>query len=185
MVDIPSDDSDDPQFIELAERVINGEAALVSAEVLHIVRIDSWFGDRWYSFAGKLLGAVEVHFPERLRVPPFHPHRVVSEARFRLTDPPAPVTFNEPFHTRRPSESNYHRAFGTFGWGNGPSCGAWFSGSSAASGRGSIMVYTSTPRGKVGWYAGLERRKAWDVMKLVAIDRRHWLTLAGSPAAAR
>jgi hypothetical protein len=187
MVRLPYNDSDDLQFIDLAERVINGEVALVSADVLHLVQIDSWFGDRWYAFSGKAIGRVEVHTPWRLKVPPFHPHRVVSEARFQIGDPPVLVAFKEPFHTLRSSEENLHNTFGGFAPGGRSSTAGWYSGNSASSGRGSIMVYSysSTSHGAVGWYAGLERREQWDLVKLVGIDRRHWLTLFDGQAAGR
>ena len=57
MVHLPPSGSDDRQFLDVVGRAINGEAALVAAESLHLVKIDSWFGDRWYSFSGKASSA--------------------------------------------------------------------------------------------------------------------------------
>jgi len=184
MVHFPPDPSDDLQFIDLAERVINGEAALVSATHLHLIRIDSWFGPNWYSFAGKMLGALGIHSEKRLRIPPFHPHRVVSEARFKLDEPPVPVAFR-PFHCVRSSESNDRNMFNRFGHPGVTVTAGWYSGGSASSGRGSIMVYSTARYGAVGWYAGLERRNTWDVVKLLGIERRHWSTLLEGLSAAR
>ena len=187
MVKLTRDDSHDPPFLDLAERVINGAAAIASADLLHIVRIDSWFGDRWYSFAGKTRGAVGVHSPGTLTVPPFHPHRVVSEARYRRGCPAVSVPFRDPLHGHRSSESNLYHSFGGFGriW-TAPVVGGWFSGNSAATGHGSVMAYTRTRGGTTGWYAGLERRGDWRVVKLVGVDPRHWsMLLAGDPVCPR
>ena len=183
MVRIPTNDSDDLQFIDLAERVINAEALLVSAEMLHLARIDSWFGDGWYAFNSKQLGAFGVHSFRKLRVPPFHPHRVVSESRFRLADPPVPIAFSAPLHTLHSSGSNDRHFFA--GRLRRQGCGAWYSGDSGSSGRGSIMVYSSTPNGTVGWYAGLERREEWQPTRLVGIGHRNWSTLLERQSAAR
>jgi hypothetical protein len=178
VVSLLRNESDDAEFIALAERVINAEASLVAAELLHLVRIDSWFGPNWYSFAGKAIGAVAVYSPPpRFRVPPFHPHRVVSEERYRRDDPPVPVTIDQPLHGYRSSEENLHHWFGWFGRAGAFGTAAWYSGQSASSGRGSIMVYSSTPHGRTGWYAGFERRPRWDLIESVDIDPRHWLAL--------
>ncbi len=179
-VHLPLTASDDRLFIDLAEKVINAEAALISAEFIHIVKIDSWFGDAWYTFAGKALGALGVHSSFRLRVPPFHPHRVVSEHRFRCDDPLVPVAFRAPLHFLRSSEGNLHHMFGGIRHQTahrGSAIAAWYSGNSAAGSRGSIMVYSATPHGALAWYVGVERREEWDLVKLVGASRRHWETL--------
>jgi hypothetical protein len=159
MVNLPTTPLDDPQFIELAAHAINGYAARVHCEFLHLVRIDAWFGRRWYEFAGKALGALGVH-SRNLKVPPFHPHRVVSEERYRLADPPEPVRGYRRLHRYRPSESNLDNAIG---WHGRNTTFAWYSGGSLASGRGAVMVYANTPHGSLGWYTGLVRRDGWDL----------------------
>jgi hypothetical protein len=180
MVHVPVATSDDPAFVDLAERALNGAAALASAEFLHLVKIDAWFGDRWFTFAGKLLGAVGVH-EWNLKVPPFHPHRVLSECRFRLAQPPEPVAF-QPLHTLRSSASNLENLITRLG--NSITLG-WYSGNSAESGRGSIMAYSSTAGGPVGWYAGLERAEEWRLVRLLGADERQWARMLHAPPAAR
>ena len=106
-----------------------------------------------------------------MTVPPFHPHRVVGESRFRTGDPPEVVPVDAPLHAERPSASNLRNFVDRLG--DAITIG-WYSGDSASSGRGSLMVYNSTPRGAAGWYAGLQRRDAWRVVKLVGIGQREW-----------
>ncbi len=181
MMHLPHDLSDDAAFICLAEQATNGAAALVSSRYVHVVKIDSWFGDRWFSFSGKLLGAAGVR-SRKLTVPPFHPHRVISETRFRTGDPAELVTIDKPLHTQRTSQSN----LGNFIERIGDSITiVWYSGATQSSGRGSIMVYSSTIDGAAGWYAGLERTDDWRVVKLVGIDDREWALLLSRQATFR
>jgi hypothetical protein len=177
MVSLQHHASDDAEFIALAERVINAESTIVSARVLHLVKIDSWFGSRWYSFTGKVMGAFGVHTTADLKIPPFHPHRVISETRFRLTDPPNTLSIDEPFHTLRSSDAKFFYSFGVFKGGDETVAGAWYSGNTAANGRGSIMMYHATREAKAGWYVGLERRDGWKLVRSVGIDHRHWMTV--------
>jgi hypothetical protein len=182
MVTLPITASDDPQFIDLAAHAINGYAARVSSEFLHLVRIDAWFGRCWFEFAGKAVGALGVHSHD-LKVPPFHPHRVMSEDRYRLSDPPEQVHGYQRLHRFRPSQSNLKNAIAQYGRST---TFAWYSGGSLASGRGAVMVYANTEHGSIGWYAGLVRREGWDLatagggpprwdlITLVGIDNCTW-----------
>jgi len=179
MVRLPRDPSDDPAFTDLAERAVNGAAARSSAMLIHVVKIDSWFGDRWYSFSGKLLGVAGMRMA-KLTIPPFHPNRVVSEVCYRNSGTPGPVAVETPLHAARTSQSNLRNFFE--GMGDSVTA-AWYSGATQAGGRGSIMVYTSTREGTSGWYAGLERRCEWRVVKHVGIDRREWEALFRDRAA--
>lgn len=169
MVLFSADQSDDPAFLDLAGRAVHGGAALASSEFLHLVKIDSWFGDKWFRFAGKLGGAVGVHHRDFI-VPPFHPHRVAAETRVRLKDQTL-VPLTRRIHTSRTSASNLRNAVARLGESITV---AWYSGSSSATGRGSVMAYSSTPHGPTGWYAGLERRDEWTLVKLVGSDHRQW-----------
>ena len=63
MIPLPHDSSDDPAFIEIARNAIAGDAARYVARFVHVVKLDAWFGDRWFGFSGKALGALGVHWP--------------------------------------------------------------------------------------------------------------------------
>src|SRR5688500_17691444 len=71
---------DDPEFLDLAGRLIGGAAIAYELGVV-AVHIDHWFGDRWLGFCGKYLGMAGVRtadFTKSLTPPPFHPHRIHS-----------------------------------------------------------------------------------------------------------
>lgn len=185
MLRLPATASDDSEFIDLAARAMNGYAARVAPQFLHLVRIDAWFGQRWFEFSGKSVGALGVHSHD-LKVPPFHPHRVLSEDRYRLSDPPEQVRGYQRLHRFRPSQSNLKNAIARYGR---YTTFAWYSGGSLESGRGAVMVYANTEHGSIGWYAGLGRREGWDLaagggglarwdlVTLVGIDSRTWRAL--------
>ena len=173
MIELAADETDDVVFLDLARRAMLGAALLTHSSVVHVVKIDSWFGDRWYSFAGKLEGAVGVRAAD-LRVPPFHPHRVRRESRFCLTGPAAEVPVTRPLHVARRSATNLNNSVRRLG--ESLTLG-WYSGETAPSGRGAVMVYSSTARGTVGWYAGFERRREWEVVKRVGADEQLWAAL--------
>ncbi len=170
MIYLLRDLSDDAAFIDLAEQAINGTAAIVASHLMHVVKIDSWFGDRWYSFSGKLLGIAGVR-SHKLTVPPFHPHRVVSEVRFRTGDPAGEVAVVNPLHTERTSQSNLRNFVERLGESITI---AWYSGDTKSTGQGSIMIYSSAADGVSGWYAGLTRTDGWRIAKFVGIERAEW-----------
>jgi hypothetical protein len=175
------DASDDTSFMEIAEQAVASATMCASSEYLHVVKIDSWFGNRWYSFSGKLLGLAGVHCP-RLTVPPFHPHRVVHEVRYRTDDPTRSLPPPRPLHKRRASQSNLRNFIQIHG---DSITFAWISGNTEPSGRGAIMVYGVGPEGASGWYVGLERTNRWRAVKYVEIDQHEWTALICRQPAAR
>lgn len=182
MIQFPIEATDDAGFAALAQRAAVGAALLHSSDLLHVVKVDSWFGDRWYAFVCKAAGALGLRDPINLKVPPFHPHRVVLESRFRLDDPVAEVPITRPLHTLRSSESNMNNSIAKLG---DSMTFCWYSGGTAEAGRGAVMIYSSTPHGPLGWYAGLEQRQEWAVVKLVGADERMWEAVLGRGKAAR
>ena len=175
LIQFECDESDDPAFVALARHALSGTAALTRAQLLHIVKVDAWFGDRWYWFSGKMFGIAGMR-RRRLTVPPFHPHRVVRESRFRVADGSS-VAFKKPLHTSRTSQSNLSNYLERLG--DSIAVG-WYSGATKESGRGSIMAYHMTAEGPGAWHAGLERvGEEWQVRKLVGIDGRAWAKLSG------
>ena len=178
VVRLPQHVSDDAAFVEIAERAISGAAALATARTLHVVKIDTWFGDRWFRFGGRLW-LVGVR-PADLTVPPFHPHRVIAESRFCLTDPPEALVVPAPLHGLRTSEYNLRNKLALHG---DATTFAWYSGGTATNGRGAVMVYSTTSAGHDAWYAGLVREdetETWRLAKLIGADERQWEKMLAS-----
>ncbi len=130
---------DDEEFLAIVGRLLDQLAR--TADDLHLVRIDNWFGPKWLGFSGKVLGAVGVHTDVdrgAVVVPPFSPGRVLWERHLSSAGGEYfPVHSPWTFHGERSSESNMTRRLSHF-----QSSGhfVWFSGGSRPNARGSVMV---------------------------------------------
>ena len=68
-------DGDDPGFLSLVQRIINGVLAVLETRELFIVETDNWFDFKWrgfWSWTGK-----------GLKIPPFTPRRVALRSTLR------------------------------------------------------------------------------------------------------
>jgi hypothetical protein len=156
---------DDPEFVRQVELAINGVLRRCSPASLALIKIDNWFGSRWFGFRGKALGALGVtirpayHDQERLGVPPFVPERVVSQRRF------AGPAFEEidrgkPVHLHLSSSFALQRKVAM----EEPEAAlAWYSGNSMANGRGALMVYVPVVTSYWIWFVELERAQPWRI----------------------
>ncbi len=107
------DETDDAIFLETADDIINGMLLETKVAGISVVKIRDWFGPKWLGFAGKKMGAIRIYgLP--LRMPPFHPKRVLSQ-RFYVFNPDSLVYEKNwpPFrlHPEQPSEQNLERHF--------------------------------------------------------------------------
>jgi hypothetical protein len=157
--------SDDPNFVEWVERVIEGVEKQFVAEQIYIVKVNNWFGQRWLGFSGKALGLVGVR-NRRLTLPPFVPSRVVSQQRF--LSPNARSTRSRTLHVRQHSEENLTRYADVM---IHDATVFWYSSSTVENSRGSLMAYVLTPEGHWPWYVGLRRTGSWRVVEAVGISR--------------
>ena len=149
------DETDDQTFIEKVSDVINGMLLDTKVAGISVVKIRDWFGPKWLGFSGKKLGAIGIH-KYVLTLPPFHPHRVLSQRFYAYhADSLAYEKVWPPFrlHIKQPSEKNFERRVGKYL----PS-GAlvWYSSDSARTGQGALMIYVTIERFRCGYF-GLER----------------------------
>jgi len=171
--------TDDPSYIGKVQRIINGAVAMCAPESVSLVRLDGWFGPRWFGFSHKVMGAFGVSYLDTLVVPPFVPKRVTQERTYRRTDSSFVVKHGErPIHISQTSDENRHRnihklyprrAF------------FWWSGASAESGRGVLMAYLPTPDSHIAWYAGLVKDDAWRWVDRRRITLKELDALEGTP----
>lgn len=86
MIAIPTNETDDPEFIELVRRVIAGLLTANPVEEVFVVRIDNWFDDKWLNFSGigrvrfddfriDIDTALDEFRQEKVTFPPFNPNR--------------------------------------------------------------------------------------------------------------
>ena len=152
-------DNDDPRFMALASQLLDAAVTASRPSEIYLIRIDQWFDAKWLNFSGKVLGALGVH-GRPITVPPFHPHRVVSESHFSAALDsgifvPTPVL---PLHIAQRSDQNLKRSI----TGVSPSAiFFWFSASTLDLDRGSTMLYRTNQGEVSSWYASFHRSPTW------------------------
>jgi hypothetical protein len=155
-IDVPILDGDEVGFVQLIRDALADELVTTTDEA-YLVKVDRWFGRRWFQFSGKILGALGV-WHGRVMVPPFHPNRVVRERHFDFdvrqrsyVETPAPG----PLHIHQASEENLKRGLHTI---SSSGTFIWYSGDTRKTGRGSIMVYVIAAGEHGEWYAEFVRK---------------------------
>lgn len=166
MIPLHRSDDDDPGFMDQVEWLVLGCITEYKPTEVYITRIRDWFDYKWCYFSGKTLGAVAVSKWADLTLPPFVPKRVLSQYHFERVSPVLELyeqTDAPPLHIHQESAANFQRFIrrttndGTL---------FWFSGGSAESGRGSVMVYHVTPDLKFGWHATFMKKTEWQIEKV-------------------
>lgn len=151
------DQNDDTHFVERhVKPLVEGVLRVVNPMEIYLVKVDSWFGDKWLGFSNKELGAFGVQYRDTLRVPPFVPARVRAERFFRRVGDHEYADTNAPssLHVAQTSKANARRLMSIVC----PNAALfWWSGESRSNGRGSLMAYLPTSEGHAGWYVEFKR----------------------------
>ena len=168
MIELPVRAGDDADFLKVVTAIVLAVGVRCCPHDLIIVKIDSWFGPRWLGFEGKIVCGAVGSRNASLRVPPFTPARVRYEWALRV---PSFEDRKRPrIHRRvRTTDAVWRRLDKV-----APDTAiVWFSGASAANGRGSVMVYARERVDSYGWYAGwLRTDGTWLPTQLRDISRR-------------
>jgi len=77
-VELPADDTDDPEFSGLVAQIITGAVVTHRPPRACIFKIDHWFDHKWLAFSGKVVGAAG-SWRKQLTVPPFVANRIVEQ----------------------------------------------------------------------------------------------------------
>jgi hypothetical protein len=179
---VSNQEGDSAKFIEKVRAIAIGVARDYEPARLYLIRIDNWFGPRWMHFAGKFTvgkgAAIGVH-KTPLHVPPFVPHRVVTQRVLVGPDYEETATM-PPLHIECPSKQALHRLIADI---DKDAAFLWFSGESEAQKRGSVMVYlpdafdATAPR-RTGlrdceaFYVGFSQREmGWEPAMLRGVSR--------------
>ena len=175
-VNVSQTESDDVVFLRHVHHIISGTLFEHKPHDVFIVHIDNWFGSNWLGFAGKTVGGwVGVHDAEKLRIPPFHPHRVLSEHVYRWDKKRARYVADgaaEPLHRYLIPEENVRRKERRIQSVSKSGLFAWYSGKTRQNTNGSMMVYISLKDGAYGWHVQFEKAGDWRVQKVVGITRQ-------------
>jgi hypothetical protein len=188
-VSIPSGLTDDNDFIDLLNSLLNGLLDQQAPEQIWVIQIDNWFDHKWLRYSGN--GSVVSRFPadwsssfmdrfasvkaefwqDKLTFPPFAPDRVVGQWSFLhssqgYVETPLPRLPHS--GSRRRSYSNLHRRVENFV--NSASF-IWYSGNTLKNGRGSVMVYNIEPPQLVCWFAAFRRHLEWTLERTKGVDK--------------
>jgi len=167
--------TDDNDFVDLLNALLNALLAQQAPEQLWVIQIDNWFDHKWLRYSGN--GSVASKFPaswnssfmdrfasvkeefwrEKLTFPPFAPNRVVGQWSFlRSNGVYAEVPLPRLPHKahRQRSESNLNRRVEDF---VRSASFVWYSGNTLKNGRGSVMVYSIGPGKPISWFAAFVR----------------------------
>jgi hypothetical protein len=189
---IPSGLTDDNDFIDLLNSLLNGLIVQQPPEQLWVIQIDNWFDHKWlrysgsgsvgsnfpanwsYSFMDRFVSVKEQFWQDKLTFPPFAPDRVVAQWSFQQSDkgyveasvPKLPHT-----NSRRRSGFNLHRRAEEFA---SSASFVWYSGNTLKNGRGSVMVYNiGPPPNPVCWFAAFRRDSVWTLERTKGVDKEH------------
>jgi hypothetical protein len=162
-----SDDA--PCFLALVRNITATSVRHAHPTDVFIVRIDHWFDHKWLAFSGKLYGALAFHKPQRLTIPPFIPGRIVSQEAFSLEADRTSYRKRQaqPLHRHQHSGENLSRFVGHI---SESGVFVWFSGDSARTEHGSMMVYTIHGETQHGWYASFRRGEDWQLYKVEGLS---------------
>jgi hypothetical protein len=163
MIELDAAGHDDPQFIALAQRIVNGAIVILQAREVFLVHIDNWFDHKWLEW--RCRRGYEV-----LLVPPFNPNRIESQKHFVWDAEEsswASVGFTRLVHVRQSGRSSLDQPLDRF---SKHAAFVWYSGNTAANRVGSLMVYLSGAE-DYAWYASFRKKEHWHVADEKRITR--------------
>jgi len=168
MIELVPIESDDPSFVSVAQRILNGALAALQIREVYVVHVDNWFDHKWLGWWSRW----KLKELKDLRVPPFNPNRVRSQIHFIFDANSSrwvPTGEGRPLHVRQPGRpASRARPLDEFS-----KAGAfvWYSGNTSSNGAGSVMFYLSGAEG-YAWYASFTRAERWRVEDGFRITRR-------------
>lgn len=188
-VSIPSRLTDDNDFIDLLNTLLNGLLIWQTPEQLWVIQIDNWFDHKWLRYSGS--GTVAAPFPadwtssfmdrftsvkeqfwqDKLTFPPFAPDRVVGQWSFLYSGQDYIETALPQLphrESRRRSHANLHRRAENF---VKSASFVWYSGNTLKNGRASVMVYNIGPAEPVCWFAAFGRTSCWMLKRTKGVDK--------------
>jgi hypothetical protein len=175
-IELPINDGDDPAFVRCVGRLLARDVLTAQPEQVYVLRIDNWFGDRWYGFRGKSHGAAGFRnkpgWKKRFIVPPFVPERVLSETCYERTGEGgyARTESARPAAVHQKGGDNLKRWLDRF---TESGLMLWYSGNSASQDMASAMLYVNTPAVTDAWYLGVRRNEQqWQFHKGIGMTIR-------------
>ncbi len=168
MIELVPSEHDDPAFLQLAQRIVNGAVAALEVREVYLVHIDNWFDHKWLGFWSR----GENRELTRLYVPPFNPNRVRSEKHFNWDANSSRWTLagqDKPLHLRQPGrQMSYAQPLER---ASKSAVFTWYSGNTIVNTAGSLMLYLSGAEA-YAWYASFRKGEHWAIDDQRRISRR-------------
>jgi len=158
--------NDDPEFIAIVKEIASGAAQVYSPAELYVFHVDTWFDFKWLRFIGDD------------RLPPFRGNRIVSQRHYAISPNRVTETIASPlydFWDRAASTSPRLRTISS------SAVLVWYSGESALSRRGAIMLYRIDAGDIQSWYASFHVSSDWKMLKGHQISRMEVEQLRTTP----
>lgn len=175
-ITLTATEHDDPAFVELVGRVMNGAIQVYRPVEVYIIQIDTWFDHKWNHYSGRL-GYCRNAWLDPLRPPPFTPNRVKSQLAFQLSKA-EPFEFDRKkapaLHIEQSSPNASHRRLIKM---TSSGLYVWYSGETAKVDRASLMVYSIQNGQNIGWYVSLLKRGEWKIGASKGISNAEFLDL--------
>lgn len=182
-------DTDDPYFIQLANRVVSGLLVRDKPEKTWIIQIDNWFDHKWLKFSGN--GAIVApwraaisnsfmdrfesvkaeSYQEKVTLPPFTPNRILGQWSYERVgrDYTEVASPRLPHRTeRRHSEMNLRNRVRDFG---DSAVFIWYSSNTVATGKGSLMIYKLLRSAVDCWFISFDRKTEWRLAASKGVSR--------------
>jgi hypothetical protein len=166
LIELAHVENDAPEFLALAQRIVNGAVVELRMREVFLVHIDNWFDHKWLGWWSRK--------GEELRVPTFTPNRVRSEHHCVWTEETSAWTelsLDRPLHLRQPGRPHLAQPLDRF---SKRGAFIWYSGNSATNSIGCLMLYLSGADG-YSWYASFGDRAGWKITDEFKITRRELL----------
>ena len=177
MITLDPKEKDDAEFVELVSRILTATTDCYKPVEIYVIHVDNWFDHKWKGFSGVVMPQLGTWAGPLLRVPPFHPNRVVSQLHLRLDDPTEPIyAFKRvrPLHVLQTSVLNMERRLRDLAK---PALFIWYSGNTKTNDRASLMVYTTSEEIDVSWYVSFVKQGNWGANKVKGISKRGFAEL--------
>ena len=188
-LEILTNATDDPQFVELLKHVISRLVGEEFPEQIFVMKIDNWFDHKWLNFSGigsvrfddfrlEIDTALDEFSQDKVTLPPLTPNRVIGEYYFLRNERGEFLpSLKAPFvHERKlaPSADNLHKRVTDFATS---ALFLWVSSNTKLNRRGSVMVYEVKGLDVHTWYMGLSKEDDWKIAQTKGIARDQAVSL--------
>ena len=179
MIKLKTDSTDDLGFVRVIESVVGNLISSLNPNEVSVIRIKNWFDHKWLNYSGREIrkydnraGAtipfiLEPYWGKEITIPPFSPNRVICETFYRKKGKEN-SKFEELTHLWQRSTENRKRLISDK-TENGLCI--WVSTNSSVNGQGSLMVYQVRNSEIQTWYASIENKNGWKIMKTKGIEK--------------